>query len=154
MAEAKVKTTVTMKLEGSCPSHSRSDVSVRDVELVIDEPTERGGTNLGPSPTETMMAALIGCTNVISNKIAEGMGVKFHRVDISAAAAFDRRGVTLQAEVDVPFPEITLDINVTTDANQDQIKEIQTELAKFCPIAKVIRGGGSVINENWTITAP
>ena len=76
MAEAKVKTEVTMKISATCPHHSRADVSVRDVETVIDEPTERGGTNLGLTPTETMVAALIGCTNVITNKIVDSYDMK------------------------------------------------------------------------------
>ena len=43
----KAKTVVTMKLDGKCASHSRTDVSVRDVKTTIDEPAERGGTNQG-----------------------------------------------------------------------------------------------------------
>ena len=60
MPEGKAKTEVTMKVSASCPHHARADVSVGGVESVIDEPTERGGTNLGMTPTETMVAALIG----------------------------------------------------------------------------------------------
>ena len=49
----RAKTVVTVHLDGACVSHSRTDVHVRDRVLVIDEPEERGGTNAGPSPTET-----------------------------------------------------------------------------------------------------
>ena len=96
MAEAKAKTEVTMKMTATCPHHARSDVSVRDVESVIDEPTERGGTNLGMTPTETMVAALIGCTNVITNKIAEGYGMHVDSMDIDVEAEFDKVKTDLQ----------------------------------------------------------
>ena len=72
---------VTMKLEGSVKSHARTDILARDVESVIDEPTVRGGTNLGLTPTETLMASLIGCTNVISHRIAERINVKINKMD-------------------------------------------------------------------------
>jgi uncharacterized OsmC-like protein len=68
MAVVKAKTIVTQRIHADCPTHSRTEVSTRDVRTIIDEPLEREGTNMGPSPTETLVAALIGCTNVISHK--------------------------------------------------------------------------------------
>ena len=153
MAEAKVKTEVTMTMSATCPSHSRADVSVRDVESVIDEPTERGGTNLGMTPTETMVAALIGCTNVITNKIVESYNMKIEAMDIEVDAQFDRRGVTLQDEVQVPFPSMTLNINIKSPNDPSEFDKVKADLQKFCPIAKVIRESGTEIAENWNITA-
>src|SRR5216684_2345091 len=77
MVTVKEKTTVTQRVRGNCPTHSRTEISVRDVKAVIDEPKEREGTNMGPTPTETMVAALIACTNVISHKCAKKHGVEF-----------------------------------------------------------------------------
>lgn len=153
MAEAKVKTEVTMTMSATCPSHSRADVSIRDVESVIDEPTERGGTNLGMTPTETMVAALIGCTNVITNKIVESYDMKIEAMDIDVDAQFDRRGVTLQDEVQVPFPSMTLNINIKSPNDPSEFDKVKADLQKFCPIAKVIRESGTEIAENWNITA-
>lgn len=145
------KNEVTMKLSASCPHHARSDISVRDLETVIDEPTERGGTNLGLTPTETMISALIGCTNVITQRISEGYGLHIEAMDIDAEAKFDRRGVTLSEEVKVPFPEITLNIAITSPAPAADFDKVRTDLGRFCPIAKVIRESGTVIHENWDI---
>ena len=55
----KMKTVVTYRAKATCPSHSRTDIPVRDLVAVIDEPIERGGTNLGPSPTETALTCLL-----------------------------------------------------------------------------------------------
>ena len=78
------KNLVHMKLEGSSKSNSRADIIARDVESVIDEPVARGGTNLGLSPTETLMSSLIGCTNVITHRIMEKMGFKINSLDIKS----------------------------------------------------------------------
>ena len=107
---------VHMKLEGSSKSHSRTDIITRDVESVIDEPIARGGTNLGMSPTETLITSLIGCTNVITHRIMEKMGFKINSMDIKTKTLFNRDGVGLIQEVEIPFPEITLDIEISTDA--------------------------------------
>jgi uncharacterized OsmC-like protein len=62
---------------------------MRDVQLTIDEPQARGGTNLGPTPTETALAALVGCTNVIGHKCADSLGVDIGHLDISVSCDFD-----------------------------------------------------------------
>ena len=140
---------VHMKLEGSSKSHSRADIIARDVESVIDEPVARGGTNLGLSPTETLMSSLIGCTNVITHRIMEKMGFKINSLDIKSKTLFNKDGVSLIQEVEVPFPEIILDISISTNASESDLVEVQKQLAMYCPIAKVIRNSGTVINENW-----
>jgi|TARA_B110000263_G_scaffold155725_1_gene135184 putative redox protein len=152
MAEAKVKSEITMKMSATCPHHARSDVSVRDVETVIDEPTERGGTNLGMTPTETLVAALIGCTNVITQRISEGYDLHIDGMDIDVEAQFDRRGVMLQDEIALPFPSMTLNINIKSPNDAAEFEKVKEDLQKFCPIAKVIRESGTVINENWNIS--
>jgi len=154
MAEVKVKNVVTMRLEGSCPSHSRTDVLVRDTELTIDEPVERGGTNLGPSPTETLLSALVGCTNVISQKCAAKNGVTFQSISVDVKASFDRRGVTLQEEIDVPFENIDVIIDVTTDADDATMELVKADLQRYCPVAKVFRQAGSTVTDVWNITRP
>ena len=140
---------VHMKLEGSSKSHSRADIIARDVESVIDEPVARGGTNLGLSPTETLMSSLIGCTNVITHRIMEKMGFKINSLDIKSKTLFNKDGVSLIQEIEVPFPEINLDIAISTNASESDLVEVQKQLAMYCPIAKVIRKSGTVINENW-----
>ena len=154
MVSIKPKTVVTMNLQGTCASHSRTDVAVRDRQVTIDEPEVRGGTNQGPAPTETMLAALIGCTNVITHKIAAKNGVRIDALAVNVEAAFDRRGVTLVEEVAVTFPEITMRIDITTDAGEAAIETLKADLAKFCPVSKVIRQSGSKLNEVWTIIRP
>lgn len=152
MVTIKPKTTVRMKLNGTCPSHARTDVSVRDVKTTIDEPAERGGTNLGLTPTETLMAALMGCTNVIAHKVAAANGVRLESMSIRLEADFDRRGVTLAQEVNVPFPEITLFIDVRTDASEAAMAKVKRELGMYCPLSKVLRQAGTTINEVWSIS--
>jgi len=134
MAAVVQKTVVTQKLEGRCVSHSRTDIAVRDRSVTLDEPLERGGTNLGLTPTETLMAALIGCTNVITHKVAHRLGVPIKSMNVRAEAQFDRRGVTLQDEIDAV-----------------SVERVKRELAMYCPIAKVLRGAGTDVREVWSV---
>ena len=151
MSSSTLKTEVIMTLSAIGETHSRTSVQTRDVSTIIDEPEIRGGTNRGLSPTETMMSSLIGCTNVISKKIAHKMGFELGEMDITLKAKFDRRGTMLEEEVEIPFPSITMDIEVDTNASEEQMNAMKIDLAKFCPIAKVLRGSGVEIVENWIV---
>lgn len=145
----KMKTTVLLRAEADCPSHSLARVATRDLVQAIDEPLERGGTNEGFTPTDTALSALIGCTNVIGHKCAKKLGVDIGHLKISAKCKFDRRGVTLEEEIDVPFEAIDLTIVADGSATQDDLNRVATEVAKFCPLAKLFRQAGTVINEDW-----
>jgi len=154
MAPPKMKTVVTMRLEAACPSHSRTDVTVRDTGMTIDEPVERGGTNQGPSPTETLMSALAACTNVIAHKCAEKHGVAFQDFHVNVVSKFDRRGVTLQEEIDLPFDDIEIMIDVTTDADDGAMERVKADLPRYCPVSKVMRQAGSTVTDVWTVKRP
>jgi uncharacterized OsmC-like protein len=148
------KTVVTQKLEGRCTSHSRTDVTVRDRSVIIDEPAERGGTNQGLTPTETLMASLLGCTNVITHKVARKNGVEIKSMNVRLEAQFDRRGVMLQEEIERPFTSVTLHIDLETDADGSSVENVKKELAMFCPVAKVFRAAGIAVKELWNVSRP
>ena len=122
MVVVREKTTVTQRIHDNCPTHSRTEISVRDVKTVIDEPKEREGTNMGPTPTETMVSALIACTNVISHNCAKRHGVELKAMTIDAESTLDRRGTQLLEEIEVSFPKIRLLIDVTADASEADLE--------------------------------
>jgi len=149
----KMKTVVTYRATANCATHARTEIPVRDLNVVIDEPEDRGGTNLGPTPTEAAMTALIACTNVIGHKNAKRLGVDLGNVTIDTACQFDRRGVLMQEEIDVPFPAITLTVNCDTDASLEELEEVGRETAKYCAIAKLFESAGTDLTVNWVKVA-
>jgi putative redox protein len=145
----KMKTSITMTVKADCTSHSLAKVKTRDLFLLIDEPVERGGTNLGFAPTETALAALAGCTNTIGQKCAAKLGIDIGNLDITVKCRFNRLGVTLTEEVELPFEEIDLTIIADGPASEEELAHVAVETAKYCPLAKLYRGAGTVINEDW-----
>jgi putative redox protein len=136
-----------------CPTHSRTHFTSGEAHSIVDEPIERGGTNKGPAPTDTLIAALSGCTNVITHKIAYANDIHLDGMDIEIDWDFDTRGVQLIEEIDTPFTSITLKIVLKGNISPDQIIFLQTELKKYCPLAKLIRAAGTQLNEEWSVAA-
>lgn len=145
----KQKTIMTIKLGGKGTSHSRSEMAVRDLVSVIDEPIERGGTNEGVSPTEAAFSSLIGCTNVIGNKCAEKLGADIGYMTFAMEVDFDRRGVLLVEEVEVPFKAIRLSVTVDGSLSEAELDALGVETAKYCPIAKLYENAGTDLTVTW-----
>lgn len=145
----KMKTSVTLSVDATCHGHSVAHVRTRDLASIIDEPVERDGTNLGFTPTDTALSALAGCTNTIGHKCAAKMGVDIGNLKISVKCRFNRLGVTLAKDIDVPFEEIDLVVIADGSATQDELNNVAAEVAKYCPLAKLFRGAGTIINEDW-----
>src|SRR5215469_87032 len=122
MVTVREKTTVIQRIHGNCPTHSRTEISVRDV-----------GT-------------------VIGHKCAKKHGVELKAMTINAESTLDRRGTQLLEEIEVPFPKIRLLIDVTTDASKADMEKVKTDLRRFCPISKVIRNSGTELEEVWNVT--
>ncbi len=145
----KMKTTVKLSAKADCPSHSRTDIAVRDISFTIDEPIERGGTNAGPTPTDTALAALIGCTNVIGNKCADKLSIEIGQLKISATCEFNRLGVTLSEEIDVPFERIQLTVISNGSATESELQKVKDEVSKYCPLSKLFKQAGTIIDQEW-----
>lgn len=149
MTNVRMKTTVKLQAAAACPTHSRSDIRIRDLQFHIDEPTERGGTNSGPTPTDTALSALIGCTNVIGHKCADKLGVDIGHLEVTASCNFDRRGVTLAEEIDTPFQSIELTVVCHGPATQAQLDDVAAEVEKFCPLTKLFVHAGTRLETTW-----
>ncbi len=133
--------------ETTTKSHARS----RDVDMIIDEPIERGGTNEGPMPVEMVFAGLAGCTHVISNKLAKANDVVIEDMEIDIVTTMDSRGTRLIEPIDVPFPDVVINITATMSGHPENITEIVTKLKEHCAVAMMLRQSGSKVTENWTV---
>ena len=132
-------------------TNTRSVVRSRDVEMVIDEPIERGGTNLGPMPVEMVMAGLAGCTHVIANKLANHYGAPITAMDVDIVTTMDSRGTRLIEPIDVPFPKVTINITAEMDGPSEAIDKVIANLRRHCAVSKMLQQSGTEVVENWTV---
>jgi len=149
MPNLREKTVVKLRAKGLGVSHSRADVSIRDLTFQIDEPEARGGTNLGPAPTEAALAALAGCTNVIGHKCAGKLGADIGHLTIEITCEFDRRGVTLEEEIDVPFVALRQVVTSDGTVSQEELDRVGSEVAKYCPLSKLFEQSGTSMETTW-----
>jgi len=123
-----------LKISAVGETRSRLRMRVRDLEQIIDEPEERGGSNQGVAPTEAALSGLVGCINVVARRFAEQKGYEITRLEVDAVAHFDPRGPRLIAPVEVPFPLIEMTIRIDTTAPQEDAVALKRDIPAYCPI--------------------
>ena len=151
MATIKPKALLNNPIKAECPTHARTHARMRSHEIVIDEPKIRGGTDLGPTPVETYFASLAGCTNVISHRIAEEMGIEMEDYLVEILGQLDNRGIRDEADIEVPFPSIELTIAFKTASSEGQVMALKEALTRRCPVGRAMRASGSDIIETWNV---
>ncbi len=147
----KPKPVWNFQVSGSAETSTRSVIKLRDIELTIDEPIDRGGTNLGPMPVEMVMAGLAGCTHVISNKLANHYGAPITAMQVDIVTTMDSRGTRLIEPIDVPFPKVVINITADMDGPQEAIDQVIANLRHHCAVSKMLQQSGTQIIENWIV---
>jgi uncharacterized OsmC-like protein len=145
------KTIWKMTLDGTAETPTKTAVTSRKLTLTMDEPIDRGGTNQGMMPLETMMAGLIGCTSVVSHKIAHANDIDIQDMTVRAEVTVNSAGTRLVREIDVPFPVVRLFIEFTTSSDEETVAILKRDLRRFCAVSKVLQQAGSKVEEFWTI---
>jgi hypothetical protein len=72
VAQVKEKPIWKFKVTGEHQTSTKSTTTARGKTYIVDEPIQRGGTDLGPMPVEYVFMGLVGCTHVISNCPSSG----------------------------------------------------------------------------------
>jgi len=114
------------------------EVELRSHRLIVDEPEEKGGTDLGPAPSELLAASLATCTAITIEMYADrkewGLGTVEVAVDYEQATtddppSFDVR-ITLGAEL--------------SEENRDRLLVI----AGKCPVHRILKRDDVVIHDS------
>ena len=151
MGVVKEKPIWKFNIVGRQETSTRSNVTARGKTYTVDEPLQRGGTDQGPMPVEYVFMGLAGCTHVISNKLAKANGVTFTAMDIDITVTMDSHGTRLIKPIDVPFPEVVLDIRAEFDGPPDGAMEVVRNLRHHCAVSKMLQESGTRVVEQWVL---
>lgn len=151
MAVVKEKPIWKFNVTGGQKTATQSVATARGKSAIIDEPIQRGGTDEGPMPVEFVFMGLLGCTHVISNKLARANGIEFTTMDIDIEVTMDSHGTRLINPIDVPFPEVTLWIKADYDGPREGALQVVEKLRHHCAVSKMLQESGTRVVEHWTL---
>jgi putative redox protein len=115
--------------------------------VTLDARPEHGGTGRGPSPMETMLLALAGCTGMDVVSILRKMRAPLEGLDIRVSA--DRADKHPRV-----FARIRLDyVFRGPGLRPDQVERaVQLSQEKYCSVSAMLRASAE-LTYNWRIAA-
>jgi len=117
---------------GGAKAH-KVDLGVGDLALVADEPVADGGTDLGPSPTELLCAALAACTAMTVGLYARRKGWPLEDTIVHV----DRVAASGEPGAPIPKDEIHRKITFVGPLDDEQRKRL-ADIAEKCPVHKIL----------------
>ncbi|MFT5548424.1 MAG: putative redox protein [Candidatus Azotimanducaceae bacterium] len=132
------------RVETTADSHLvegfRSQIKTRSFNLVADQPENMGGSDLGPRPSELLLAALAACHEVTYRLYADAMEIDLQDVAVSVTGVSDARGFfNVADDVDAGFSEVFGDIYIVSDASDDEIERLRLAVNRHCPVLDDLR---------------
>ena len=108
----------------------RHDVKAGSHTVTVDEPTDQGGDDLGPSPQELLAAALASCTAVTMEMYAQRKGWDVSGLAVDCRYTPAERGCPTKFELVLKMPP---------HLDEEQIEKLTTIAAK-CPVHRTLEG--------------
>lgn len=118
-------------------------------EVITDEPVEHGGTGTGPSPLQTVVAALCGCEGVTFNRTAAEYGFAYAGLTFDAEYTLDIRGRSGDRGVRPYFQTVRVEVRVRTDESVERLREVVAETEARCPVYNLISAAGVALEVTW-----
>ena len=136
---------VKMRVKASNVDHATTVIKAKGFEMIIDEPVNLGGNNLGPNPLEYLLAALAGCLAVSGRGVAKEMGFELRDVNFEVIGELDPSKFMGQPTTErAGFQMITVKTKVDADCDAETLTKWAHEIEERCPVSDSIRNGTTV----------
>lgn len=122
---------------------TKVQITGTDWTFLIDEPVEDGGKNQGANPMQTFVSSLVGCENEQAAVVAGEMEMKIDQIEWTVdvdlnLAGFAGKDLSLKQ----PFVSAVITAAVTTEATEEQVKELGDAVGARCPIRQLLINSG------------
>jgi putative redox protein len=105
-------------------------IEIRQHQLTVDEPTDHGGEDRGPSPQELLAASLASCTAITMEMYAKRKGWEVGPVEVQCEYTPAERGCPTKFKLSLRLPP---------GLSEEQIERLGVIAAK-CPVHRTLDG--------------
>ena len=104
-----------------------------------DHPPELLGENTGPSPVETLLAALGSCVAGTYAAHATARGIQIDGLEVSVESAIDLNGFLQLAPIAAGLDGVRITVRVRSDADDDTLEELRRIVTHASPVYDSVR---------------
>jgi uncharacterized OsmC-like protein len=126
----------TFRVNAHSTNPTKTIVKARSFQMIIDEPTELGGTNEGANPVEYLLAALSGCLNVMCHVVAREMNFTLRSVEIKLSGTLNTDKLFGKETTErAGYKEINVEITPDADADKETLARWIKTIESRCPVS-------------------
>ncbi|MCQ4327522.1 osmotically inducible protein C [Stutzerimonas stutzeri] len=127
-----------MAIEVECGSH----------RLIMDQPKNAAGQDLGPTPLEAIMAAVAGCFGTIGRIIAHQQKIELRGMHFEIEADYDPAGLLgRDPEARPGFHELRVKVEIDADLDQAGKQALLKQIEQRCPVADNLTHGTRFVSQ-------
>ncbi len=131
----------TFKTVSELQDGFRSEVSIRQHRLTVDEPVFIGGTDQGPTPVEIVLAALGTCQEITWRAFAAALEIDLQKISVKVEGDIDFCGFfAVDESVRPGYERIRAEIKIETNASQEEIEKLREMAEGHCPVLDILQG--------------
>jgi len=105
--------------------------------VVVDLPSEKGGSDLGPTALELTAMSLAGCISTIWAKVATNSRVEYRSVDVDIDLQ--------QGNGPAPFERATATVRVESEADPSKLERVLDKTMNACPVGRLFEEAGVTV---------
>lgn len=115
-------------------------------KIILDEPTELGGTNQAMSPVEAILSTLGACQAMIAAGFARSNHIKFEEFHVELEGDLDLDGIKGVPDVTKGFSEIRFKMHFKSEESQEKLEQFAKFIEATCPVGNTLANGVTLVN--------
>lgn len=127
------------------PNGMQVETSSRNFKVIIDEPKNAGGTDVGMTPVEALLGALGACQSIVAAAFAKAHNFTFEEFHVELEGDIDTDGFMGKADVRPGFQEIRFTMHFKTDESQEKAEAFAAFIEKVCPVGDSLANGVNLV---------
>ncbi len=141
-------TDLKFRVKAHSENPTKTIVKARGFELIIDEPSDLGGTDQGANPVEFVLAAYAGCLNVMAHVCAKELGFELKGVKIDIVGNLNPARLFGQSfEERAGYKEIRATIHPDCNADAETLSKWKAAIMNRCPVGDNLKNATEVVVE-------
>lgn len=133
------------------PEGMQVETAARGFKIVLDEPRELGGTDVGMNPVEAVLCALGACQSIVAAAFAKAQKFQFEEVHIELEGDLDPDGFMGLADVRNGFQVIRYKMHFKTDEPLEKAEAFASFIESRCPVGDCLANGVKLVRAGVVI---
>lgn len=139
LKSAPERAVATFSVESRQAAGLRSEVSVRQFDLAVDEPEALGGQDTAPNPVEYVLAALASCQEITYRLYADALGIPLRGVSVDLSGSLDLRGFfAVDDGVRPGYLGIQATVTLDSPADEADLRRLKDAVDQHCPVLDIL----------------